>query len=114
MCASSSFGYSSIYHHAFLFVIERPVHNKVISGFQALRQARAPEAGLEPATEGSLQISGWTRKPLCYRRSPQQCDLRLSGPPPGQSAGSGARTRDRRVPADIRADSQATVLPTQV
>ncbi|GFO30234.1 hypothetical protein PoB_005673900 [Plakobranchus ocellatus] len=44
------------------------VHNKVISGFQALRQARAPVAGLEPATEGSLQISGRTRKPLCYRR----------------------------------------------
>ncbi|GFO00199.1 hypothetical protein PoB_002670400 [Plakobranchus ocellatus] len=43
-------------------------HNKVISGFQALRQARAPVAGLEPATEGSLQISGRTRKPLCYLR----------------------------------------------
>ncbi|GFN99046.1 hypothetical protein PoB_002555200 [Plakobranchus ocellatus] len=25
-------------------------------------------AGLEPATEGSLQISGRTHKPLCYRR----------------------------------------------
>ncbi|GFN78911.1 hypothetical protein PoB_000541700 [Plakobranchus ocellatus] len=46
----------------------RQVHNKVISGFQALRPARAPVAGLEPATEGSLQISGRTRKPLCYRR----------------------------------------------
>ncbi|GFO48922.1 hypothetical protein PoB_007542700 [Plakobranchus ocellatus] len=45
-------------------------HNKVISGFRALRQARAPVAGLEPATEGSLQISGRTRKPLCYRRPP--------------------------------------------
>ncbi|GFN97446.1 solute carrier family 2 (facilitated glucose transporter), member 13 [Plakobranchus ocellatus] len=44
------------------------VHNKVISGFQALRQARTPVAGLEPATVGSLQISGKTRKPLCYRR----------------------------------------------
>ncbi|GFO05595.1 histone-lysine N-methyltransferase SETMAR [Plakobranchus ocellatus] len=43
---------------------------------------------------------------------PQQGDLRLSGPPSGQGAGSGARTRDRRVPADLRADSQATVLPT--
>ncbi|GFO32973.1 C-type lectin-related protein 4 [Plakobranchus ocellatus] len=30
----------------------------------------------------------------------QQGDLRLSGPPSGQGAGSGARTRDRRVPAD--------------
>ncbi|GFO35453.1 hypothetical protein PoB_006195800 [Plakobranchus ocellatus] len=44
--------------------------------------------------------------------SPQQGDLRLSGPPSGQGAASGARTRDRRVPADLRADSQATVLPT--
>ncbi|GFO28293.1 dehydrodolichyl diphosphate synthase complex subunit nus1 [Plakobranchus ocellatus] len=43
---------------------------------------------------------------------PQQGDLRLSGPPSGQGVGSGARTRDRRVPADLRADSQATVLPT--
>ncbi|GFO07053.1 DNA repair protein rhp54 [Plakobranchus ocellatus] len=50
----------------------------------------------------------------CIQRmkSPQQGDLRLSGPPSGQGAGSGARTRDRRVPADLRADSQATVLPT--
>ncbi|GFO21869.1 hypothetical protein PoB_004837400 [Plakobranchus ocellatus] len=44
--------------------------------------------------------------------SPQQGDLRLSGPPSGQGAGSEARTRDRRVPAGLRADSQATVLPT--
>ncbi|GFN91646.1 hypothetical protein PoB_001815200 [Plakobranchus ocellatus] len=43
---------------------------------------------------------------------PQQGDVRLSGHPSGQVTGSGARTRDRRVPADLRADSQATVLPT--
>ncbi|GFO30541.1 hypothetical protein PoB_005704600 [Plakobranchus ocellatus] len=43
------------------------VHNKVISGFQALRQARAPLARLEPSTEGLLQTSGRTRKPLCHR-----------------------------------------------
>ncbi|GFO45505.1 hypothetical protein PoB_007201000 [Plakobranchus ocellatus] len=47
-----------------------------------------------------------------YIASPQQGDLRLSGPPSGQGAGSGARIRDRRVPADLRADSQATVVPT--
>ncbi|GFO36132.1 hypothetical protein PoB_006263700 [Plakobranchus ocellatus] len=47
-----------------------------------------------------------------YIASPQQGDLRLSGHPSGEGAGSGARTRDRRVPADLRADSQATVLPT--
>ncbi|GFO20817.1 chemosensory receptor a [Plakobranchus ocellatus] len=37
------------------------VHNQVISGFQALRQARAPVAGFEPVTERSLQISCRTR-----------------------------------------------------
>ncbi|GFN76575.1 hypothetical protein PoB_000308100 [Plakobranchus ocellatus] len=47
-----------------------------------------------------------------YIASPQQGDLRLSGPPSGQGAGGGARTRDRKVPADLRADSLATVLPT--
>ncbi|GFO06250.1 hypothetical protein PoB_003275500 [Plakobranchus ocellatus] len=44
--------------------------------------------------------------------SPQHRDLRLSGPPSGQRAGGGARTRDRRIPADIRADSLASVPPT--
>ncbi|GFO21368.1 hypothetical protein PoB_004787300 [Plakobranchus ocellatus] len=39
-------------------------------------------------------------------------DPRLSGPPSGQGAGGGARTRDRKVPADLRADSLATVPPT--
>ncbi|GFO28662.1 hypothetical protein PoB_005516700 [Plakobranchus ocellatus] len=47
-----------------------------------------------------------------YTASQQQGDLRLSGSPPGQDAGGGARTRDRRVPADLRADSLATVPPT--
>ncbi|GFN76973.1 hypothetical protein PoB_000347900 [Plakobranchus ocellatus] len=46
------------------------------------------------------------------RSSAQQSDLRLSGPPPGQGAGGGARTRDRKVPADLRADSLATVPPS--
>ncbi|GFO48045.1 hypothetical protein PoB_007455000 [Plakobranchus ocellatus] len=40
------------------------------------------------------------------------CDLRLLDPPSGQGTGSGARTRDRRVPADLRADSLTTVPPT--
>ncbi|GFN79592.1 hypothetical protein PoB_000609800 [Plakobranchus ocellatus] len=38
--------------------------------------------------------------------------LRLSGPSSGQGAGGEARTRDRRVPADLRGDSLAIVLPT--
>ncbi|GFN88964.1 hypothetical protein PoB_001547000 [Plakobranchus ocellatus] len=44
-----------------------PVHNKLISGFKALRQAGAPVAGLEPAIEGSQQISGRIQKPMCHR-----------------------------------------------
>ncbi|GFO07738.1 hypothetical protein PoB_003424300 [Plakobranchus ocellatus] len=52
---------------ALLQFAEPPVYNKVISGFQALRQARAPVAGLEPATGGSLQISGQTHQPLRHR-----------------------------------------------
>ncbi|GFO08413.1 hypothetical protein PoB_003491800 [Plakobranchus ocellatus] len=43
--------------------------------------------------------------------SPQQGDLRLLGPPSGQGAGSGARTRARRVLADLRAESLTTVPP---
>ncbi|GFO29032.1 hypothetical protein PoB_005553700 [Plakobranchus ocellatus] len=42
----------------------------------------------------------------------KQGDLRLLGPPSGQGAGGGARTRVRRGPADLRADSLATVPPT--
>ncbi|GFN85483.1 hypothetical protein PoB_001198900 [Plakobranchus ocellatus] len=51
---------------------------------------------------------------LCMnaQASPQQGDLRLQGPPSGRGADGGARTRDRRVPADLRADSQATVPPS--
>ncbi|GFO06481.1 hypothetical protein PoB_003298600 [Plakobranchus ocellatus] len=46
------------------------------------------------------------------RGSPLQGDLRLSGPPSGQGASGGTRTCDRKVPADLRADSLATVPPT--
>ncbi|GFO43861.1 hypothetical protein PoB_007036600 [Plakobranchus ocellatus] len=58
--------------------------------------------------EASLPV----RLGFLYIASPQQGDLRLSGPPSGQGAGGGARTRDRMVPADLRADSLATVPPT--
>ncbi|GFO38040.1 hypothetical protein PoB_006454500 [Plakobranchus ocellatus] len=44
--------------------------------------------------------------------SPQQGDLRLLGPQSGQGAGSEARTRDRRIPADLREHSLTTVPPT--
>ncbi|GFO10442.1 hypothetical protein PoB_003694700 [Plakobranchus ocellatus] len=39
-------------------------------------------------------------------------DLSLSGSPSGRGAGSGARTCDRTVAADLRADSLSTVPPT--
>ncbi|GFN76130.1 hypothetical protein PoB_000263600 [Plakobranchus ocellatus] len=44
-----------------LAAIQKPVDDKVISGFQASRQARVPVEGLEPATEGPLHIAGWIR-----------------------------------------------------
>ncbi|GFO35413.1 hypothetical protein PoB_006191800 [Plakobranchus ocellatus] len=50
-------------------------------------------------------LSAWT---LVTSASPQQSDLRLLGPPSGQGAGGGAQTRDKRVPADLRAHSLAT------
>ncbi|GFO40265.1 reverse transcriptase [Plakobranchus ocellatus] len=61
----------------------------------------------------TLSITVWfgrTSKASLAR--PQQSDLRLSGPPSSQGAGGGARTRDRSVPADLRADSLATMPPT--
>ncbi|GFO48542.1 hypothetical protein PoB_007504700 [Plakobranchus ocellatus] len=63
----------------------------------------------------SAQISGGAGASSSAQRgvaSPQQGDLRLLGPPSGQGAGCGARTRNRRVTADLRADSLATVPPT--
>ncbi|GFO43100.1 hypothetical protein PoB_006960500 [Plakobranchus ocellatus] len=36
----------------------------------------------------------------------------LLSPPSGEGRGSGAQNHDRRVPADLRADSQTTVPPT--
>ncbi|GFO28418.1 hypothetical protein PoB_005492300 [Plakobranchus ocellatus] len=46
------------------------------------------------------------------RTSSQQGDFRLSGPPSGQGAGGEARTRDRRVSADLREDLLSTLPPT--
>ncbi|GFO42555.1 hypothetical protein PoB_006906000 [Plakobranchus ocellatus] len=46
------------------------VYCKVISGFQAVRQAGASVAGLEPSTEGSQQISGQANHSLCHQGRP--------------------------------------------
>ncbi|GFO19106.1 hypothetical protein PoB_004561100 [Plakobranchus ocellatus] len=77
-----------------------PVHNKVISGFQALRQARALVVGLEPATEGFLQISGplkavenpkfFTNPPVWGTRNFTTCSKR-PGTSLGRSSGESPR-----------------------
>ncbi|GFN76832.1 hypothetical protein PoB_000333800 [Plakobranchus ocellatus] len=77
-------------------------------------------SGVQSAGQGhpDCVFSSWSHQVSQYntlssmQASPQQGDLRLSGPPSGQGAGGGARTRDRMVPADLRADSLATVPPT--
>ncbi|GFO27856.1 hypothetical protein PoB_005436100 [Plakobranchus ocellatus] len=56
--------------------------------------------GLKPATKEALQISGRARYPLCHQSAPRW------------GADGGSRTRDRRVPAVLRADSLATVPST--
>ncbi|GFO28757.1 hypothetical protein PoB_005526200 [Plakobranchus ocellatus] len=57
-------------------------------------------------------VSGGEGVGCMYIGWPQHGDLRFSGPPSGQGASSGARNRNRRVPADFRADSLSTVPPT--
>ncbi|GFO32818.1 hypothetical protein PoB_005932300 [Plakobranchus ocellatus] len=61
---------------------------------------------------GEGERDGKSGRDFGYCVGPQQGDLRLSGPPSGQSAGGETLTRNRRVPADLRADSLATVPPT--
>ncbi|GFN91783.1 hypothetical protein PoB_001828900 [Plakobranchus ocellatus] len=49
----------------------------------------------------------------CRWGTPYEQQAAIShGSPLGQGAGDGARSRDRRVPADLRADSLTTVPPT--
>ncbi|GFO35559.1 hypothetical protein PoB_006206400 [Plakobranchus ocellatus] len=43
---------------------------------------------------------------------PQHCDLSFPGPPSGLKSSGGVRTRNRRVPAYLRAYSLSTVPPT--
>ncbi|GFN88985.1 hypothetical protein PoB_001549100 [Plakobranchus ocellatus] len=62
-------------------------------------------------------VGGWREKRddgglgFLYIASPQQDDLGLLSYPScrGADGGGGGRTRDRRDPVDLRADSQATV-----
>ncbi|GFO30944.1 hypothetical protein PoB_005744900 [Plakobranchus ocellatus] len=61
-------------------------------------------ARLDNTTFGSIL------KPVIIRSSHHR-DW-LLGPPSGKGTGGGARTRDRRVAADLRADSLTTEPPT--
>ncbi|GFO42355.1 hypothetical protein PoB_006886000 [Plakobranchus ocellatus] len=47
----------------------QPVHNKVISGFQALCQIRARGGGARIRDKRVLQISGWARYPQGHQSS---------------------------------------------
>ncbi|GFO10347.1 hypothetical protein PoB_003685200 [Plakobranchus ocellatus] len=66
---------------------------------------------MEVISKSLALVRGWLVWFL-YMASPKQGDLRLSGLPSGQSASGGARTRDRRVRADLKADPLATVPST--
>ncbi|GFN86219.1 hypothetical protein PoB_001272500 [Plakobranchus ocellatus] len=65
-----------------------------------------------PEVEPANRMPGQIGLVFVCIASPQQGDLRLLGPPPGQGADGGARTCVRRVPADLRADSPTTEPPT--
>ncbi|GFN75570.1 hypothetical protein PoB_000207600 [Plakobranchus ocellatus] len=64
-----------------------------------------------PSTQapGRLELKHLYTEPCFTHCTPQQGDFRLSCPPPGQGTGGGARIHDRWVPADLGADSLATV-----
>ncbi|GFN87126.1 hypothetical protein PoB_001363200 [Plakobranchus ocellatus] len=88
--------------------MSRPQHSKTkqaVSVYAGDEVLKSRKDRYNTPAEGTITVQK-------FPASPQQGDLRLSGPPSGQGAGSGARTRDRRLPADLRADSQATLLPT--
>ncbi|GFN98371.1 hypothetical protein PoB_002487700 [Plakobranchus ocellatus] len=69
--------------------------------------------GLKPATDTeSHSPSQKSSDHQLLNGITKQGDLRFSGPLLGQDADGGARIRHRRVPADLRADSLATVPPT--
>ncbi|GFN99021.1 hypothetical protein PoB_002552700 [Plakobranchus ocellatus] len=70
--------------------------------------AKVTETGLSLSTPQDTSVAlvaQWLcDNALILAASPQQGGLRLLGPPSGHGAGVGARTRDRMVPADLRAD----------
>ncbi|GFO01870.1 dyslexia-associated protein kiaa0319-like protein [Plakobranchus ocellatus] len=74
--------------------------------------ARSPEDACAPKRSTSSKHNATIM--VLMGGCPQQGDLRLSGPPSGQGAGGGARTRDRGVPADLRAGSLSSATDAPV
>ncbi|GFO44502.1 hypothetical protein PoB_007100700 [Plakobranchus ocellatus] len=54
-----------------------------------------------------VEVRGLGTPPLLHHYSTTP-----DGPPSSQDSGDGARTRYRKIPADLKAESQATVPPT--
>ncbi|GFO35072.1 hypothetical protein PoB_006157700 [Plakobranchus ocellatus] len=82
-------------------------------GVQGKHPARDPgdrfTLDIEREGESDSCESSISATSLKLEASPQQGDLRLSSSPSGQGAGGGSRTRDREIPADLRADSLSTM-----
>ncbi|GFO07164.1 hypothetical protein PoB_003366900 [Plakobranchus ocellatus] len=98
-----------------VFTVNR-VRNKIASLFmfvvvirlQARSLSAVPPTPLKEGYGSNNSFIRLTRVWFLQIASPQQGDLRLSDPLSGLGAGGGARTRDRRIPTDHRADSLAT------
>ncbi|GFN86753.1 hypothetical protein PoB_001325900, partial [Plakobranchus ocellatus] len=80
--------------------------------FLAVKDNILQPAGLLALTDTGFLAEAQSLVWLLYIANPQQGDLRHLGPLSGQGADSGARTRDRSVCVDLRADSLTSVLPT--
>ncbi|GFN89551.1 hypothetical protein PoB_001605700 [Plakobranchus ocellatus] len=87
------------------------VKTKGLSG-DATTPGKAPCPPLGKPSADLLCTELSPTRVFIYIASPQQGNLRLCGPPSGHGAGGGAQTRDRKVHADLRADSLATEIPT--
>ncbi|GFO48035.1 hypothetical protein PoB_007454000 [Plakobranchus ocellatus] len=92
--------------------LERNPPNKVSRRFQAGFAIQWATNAPHCMILGIVSVHGICKGTMQNKTSPQQGDLRLLGPPSRRGADGGVRTRARRVPADLSADSQATVPPT--
>ncbi|GFO44816.1 hypothetical protein PoB_007132100 [Plakobranchus ocellatus] len=93
-------------------ILRKRIHNCSIERFTLSMQALDNKFNIAGTAESNGDVVFEIWFVFLFTASPQQGDLRLSGPPSGKGAGGWARTRDRRISADIRADSLATVPPT--